>query len=100
MNVQCSAERLSAASRFDTYQERPLFPRFQRRLSEVLDPRPASTEAHAGRLAVDATYSESEELPGSYIPIDESSMMGLVDGPGGTVTAYSFDFLSPSDSLL
>ncbi len=106
MHVQCDAERLSSAFRFDGYQGHPIFPRLRRRLSNAVDSRHevetdfSATEA-AGQLAVDSVLYDLEAAPGNLDDLSEiSSTTGLIQGPGGTVTAYSLDYLGPSDSLL
>lgn len=87
MNVQCSAERLSTASRFDEWQP---FLRFRGRVEGV------------GQLAVGKAVGEFEAITSHFEEIDENVSMGLINGPGpdAAVTAYGFDYLGPDESLL
>lgn len=112
MNVQCSEERLSSASRFDEWQ---LFARFRGRLAAMLDFRPTPSPTRpetpsgmtgavegVGQFAVARAGGEFEAITSHFVEIDENVGMGLINGPGpnGAVTAYGFDYLGPGESLL
>jgi hypothetical protein len=87
MNVQCGADRLSTASRFDEWQP---FARFQGHAENV------------GQLAISEAVGEFEAITSNFEEIDDNVGMGLINGPGpdAAVTAYSFDYLGPGESLL
>ena len=95
MIVQCSAERLREARRFEPFAHHQEGLRRAQRETHS-----EATAASVGHLAVETVAGHPEDVVGTLSPVEGSHSVFVTQGPGGTVSAFGMGYSGTSEFLL